>query len=106
MKYLAFAFALYAAILTSTHAHGSHNGGPDTCKPYFSAVEQLANDYQEKPTKGYITDKGTMIVIFENPETETWTIVLVSPNAIACGKASGTGITDHFPEIETPGDPS
>lgn len=68
---------------------GSTATAQQQCAPYESVVAQLADDYQEQLRTLGLVDNDAVVVQFANEETGTWTILVVSPQGVACLIASG-----------------
>lgn len=61
-----------------------------TCGAYIAIEAELAGRWQEAVVGRALTTGGQMLVIFADPEGDTWTAVLVNPDATACVAAAGT----------------
>lgn len=82
MKTLIVAIALATVAIPATAQQ-------QQCAPYESVVTQLADGYQEQLRTLGLAANGAVVVQFANEETGTWTILVVSPQGIACLIASG-----------------
>jgi len=60
------------------------------CLPHEAAVERLKNDYGEEPLGLGVAPQGTSVVaLFLNQTTGTWTVLATRVNGISCVVASG-----------------
>ena len=74
------------------------------CMPFEQARKALGDSYGESVTGVGIAGNGkSMLAILSNPETGTWTALVVSPEGVACGIGGGEDWQVIKPEI---GDPS
>lgn len=71
--------------------------GQQICMGYADAVESLYTQHGESIAMSALVDGGNIVVTFANPETSTWTMIIVRPDGIACGLAHGTNIEFHKP---------
>ena len=63
---------------------------PQNCAPIDAVNERLADQYGETLQTLATAQSGQTIVSqYANPETGTWTLLLVSPEGVACLVASG-----------------
>jgi hypothetical protein len=77
---------LIALLLTATAAHAETPCLP-TLKAYAAA---LAEGWGETAQAGGTMQRGGVLMVFANPLTGTWTIVIQSPDGRYCSPASGT----------------
>ena len=75
--------ALVAAFLCEARAQQMPCGDAD------KMAAHLTTKYGEHPAGGGVSPNGGMVVLFLNPETRTFTIMLRSANGTACLAASG-----------------
>ena len=54
------------------------------CEPREKIANTLALKHQEFVTARGLTEGGLMIEVFSNPNTESWTLILTSPDKTAC----------------------
>lgn len=75
------------------------------CGARNAIVDELATSYGETKVSGGIS-AGTLIEVFANRETGSWTILRTHPNGVACGVAAGEDWRPE-PDIDVPdGDPA
>ena len=60
------------------------------CGPFEQWAEQLQKQFGESPAFVGIDDRGPMTFLFTNPETGTWTVLMLAPGGEACAAATGT----------------
>ena len=81
MKYLALALALIATPAAAQQQ----------CGPEVPVMKMLQESHGEVPFAEGVSKRGARIVIVVNPETQTYTVLAVSPNKIACLVDAGEG---------------
>ena len=86
-------FVRCAAILAAFLFVGAAEAGP-VCGPVRSALEVFQVQHGEVP---YITMRdgaGTRLIVLANPDTRTWSLLVLSAGseAVACLIATGTDI--------------
>jgi len=72
----------------------SQEGPPQArpgCMPLIELRGRLAQEYHETEVAGGLAKNGPAIVVFASPDGETWTIVGVQPNGMACFLSVGEG---------------
>lgn len=62
------------------------------CRPFAALLPVLRKQYKEAPFLRGITEKGSMVMLTLNPATGTWTILEITPDMIACIRASGNAM--------------
>lgn len=62
------------------------------CRPFAALLPVLRKQYKEAPFLRGITEKGSMVMLTLNPATGTWTIIEITPDMIACIRASGNAM--------------
>ena len=73
------------------------------CMPFEQARKALGDSYGEVVTSVGIAGNGkNMLAILSNPETGTWTALVVSPEGTACGIGGGEDWQVVEPEIGEP----
>lgn len=63
--------------------------GQASCADREVVVKMLADDYGESIQSIGIGQNGSVIEVYANEETGTWTVLLTRPNGITCLMASG-----------------
>ncbi len=76
--------------------------GPQ-CAPIAKVAEWLRKEHGESPLAVGLMPNG-MMQIYGNLETETWTLVRLSPDGEACLMAAGDNL--QFATAVPPGDPA
>lgn len=76
---------------------------PPDCNTYEVAQESLSTQYGEYVVwEGLVSNNLVVVQLWVNPETGTWTHLVVSPDGIACVVSDGLNYTFVDPPI--PGD--
>lgn len=68
------------------------------CGGYADAVAFLSERYGEALTVQGIDGAGNVIAMFANPDTGTWTALIVYPDGNACMASSGQAFEYHKPK--------
>ncbi len=68
------------------------------CGGYADAVAFLMERYGESLTVQGIDGTGRVIAMFSNPDTGTWTALIVTPDGNACLVADGGDFEYHKPK--------
>lgn len=68
---------------------GAQQAGAAACLPEPVVREQLADQWQEASI-GMGVSGPQRVEVFVNPQTRSWTIVLIRPDGVACAVAAGT----------------
>ena len=82
-------FLLLAGLLmlpAAAHAQADCRSAPEM-------AEFLAAGYGETPVASGLTMDGSLLVVFSNPETGSWTVVTVDPSGLACMRSGGGEFT-------------
>ena len=90
---IAIALAVLAIFINVSGAL-SQEGPPQArpgCMPLIELRGRLAQEYHETEVAGGLAKNGPAIVVFASPDGETWTIVGVQPNGMACFLSVGEG---------------
>lgn len=74
------------------------------CAQHGTMVENLADKYGEQKTNAGLTGQQVMEV-YANPETGTWTVLMVNANGLACMVAAGEIWLTFEPETAPVGEP-
>lgn len=82
---------LYATVisLSATSAYAQ-----DNCYSIEKITEVLFENFQEQPRTALTFAEPGGLMVFINPVTETWTLVTVNPNGIACAIGGGIGFLE------------
>lgn len=85
MKTISCAIGLVAAMLLSSSANAGQ------CAPKEMVIEQLGDRYGEVTfASGIAIDSS--VKFFGNPQTGTWSMVVIRPDGLACVIATGEGL--------------
>jgi hypothetical protein len=79
--------AVVTALLLATCVPA--NAQNSNCAPHAMFIEGLADRYGERRVMAGLNGDGTVVEIFANDQTGTWTALIVQPTGIACMVASG-----------------
>jgi hypothetical protein len=88
MKYL------IPLLLISTSAIAQQAGPCDETQKVYNF---LINNYGEKPFVEMKDNKDRKMIMFVNPETGTWTVI-ITDDKIACGVSAGKNFTPADPK--------
>ncbi len=70
------------------------------CGPFRAFTAELGKSYGEVPAARGLVKNGQVFVLMANPETGTWTALVVTPAGVACGIGAGTGYELAKPKPE------
>lgn len=73
----------------------------ENCGPAEQILGSLANEYGEGVRFSGLDNRGIMVVLLTNPETQSWTAVQIDATGKACMVAAGVNA-----EMTPPGDPA
>jgi len=79
----------YAPGLTHKVANQQRQA-PDACVPRIGYAKMLVNTLGQKKQVSGSAIQENLLELFANPETGTWTLILVTPNGMACEIGNGT----------------
>lgn len=68
------------------------------CAPIDIMAEALTSRFGEAVVAEGIAGNGELVQLWANPDTRTWTLVVVMPAGISCMVASGTDYSETAPE--------
>ena len=68
------------------------------CAPRDRLVERMAQEFGEIPIGGGIDGGGNLMELLTSP-AGTWTLLIVTPNKMACMAGSGDGWRDYEPVV-------
>jgi hypothetical protein len=80
--------AVIASVLTL--AAGTAHAQQAPCGNPVDIAERLAVEFGEAPAARGIDAGGNLVVIYSNPETGTWTVLLALSRGPACIVSTGT----------------
>lgn len=80
---------LLALLLTSASA--AYAEEPVPCADAQQLVLRLDREFGEKPAAGGLTDSGPAMRVYANPETRSWTMLIIDSEGTACIAAFGDG---------------
>lgn len=90
---------LIAMSLTFGVAAAGPPAWASTCATHDAVVEKLEGQYGETVVGRGLESETTLYEIWRSPETGSWTIVLVSPDGVACVMASGAAWAEGEPQF-------
>jgi hypothetical protein len=61
----------------------------------------LSNDYGEKPFIEMKDERDRQFIMYVNPDTGSWTVVLLTDQGTLCGVSSGKGMIPATKRFET-----
>ena len=67
------------------------------CAPYDVIKTRLDSKYSERQVFSGTMQANRRVEIWANDQTQTWTALVIHPNAIACLVASGKGLNTLTP---------
>ena len=82
---------LTAAVLSLSATIAS---AQENCYSIPKITEVLHDNFGEQPRVVATFETPGGVIIFVNPETDTWTLVTINANDIACIAGGGVGITE------------
>lgn len=65
-----------------------------SCLPYDTVSERLSGQHNEAPSGMGLTNNGHVLQLFRSTDGATWTLVLVTPEGLACPMAAGDNWAD------------
>jgi hypothetical protein len=68
------------------------------CGGYADAVAHLSSEYGESLAVQGVDGAGNVVAMFANPDTGTWTALIVRPDGTACMVSSGGAFEYHKPK--------
>lgn len=86
--------ALIAAIVCSVFPIAAQS----QCMGYADAVEQLHSGYGEVLSLSMLSGDGSVVQVFRNEKTDTWTMIQLFPNNLACLVLHGTAFELALPK--------
>ena len=63
---------------------------PMPCGTYPQILEQLGQQYAEQPVSLGVQTNGDLLELLSSEQGETWTILSLAPNGLACVVAAGS----------------
>lgn len=61
------------------------------CIPTVEAYIALSQTYGEQRLVVTVLPDGRIVEVWVNPDTETWSMMVTTPDGMSCGVGSGTG---------------
>ncbi len=101
MRLILRAALLAAAVLTCVPASAQM---PALCGNPVDIAQRLASEYGETVTARGIAASGSLVTVYSNAATQTWTVLVARPGGPACVVATGEGWEQI--EYTAPADPS
>ena len=84
---------LLLAACVPAHAQNSN------CAPHLMIIEGLADRYGERRVMSGLNGDSTVVEMYANDQTGTWTALVVQPNGTACLVASGGEFNSSIAEL-------
>ena len=66
------------------------------CAPSPDAYAQLIQNFREQRLTLAMQSDGTVLEVWGNPDSKTWTMLITAPNGTSCAVAAGQGL-EIFP---------
>lgn len=109
MRIPSVALALTGVILAAATALAQSlppaPAGGRLCGNRAQLVAELEKEWGEAPAAIALDAAGNMVQILANPDTATWSMLVVRPSTVACLVSHGTAWESIAPPAD-PGDPS
>lgn len=86
---LLFYFVLALIIAAALTLPANAQGGPPPCGDRTEIIQQLTDKYGETQHELGLAANGTIIEVYVNWDTGTWTILVTDANGLACMAAAG-----------------
>jgi hypothetical protein len=67
------------------------------CAPRAGIVNELAQQFKERPEANGITPDGMLLEVFVSPQ-RSWTILITSPKGVSCVAAAGDNWERELPK--------
>ena len=93
--------ALAAAITVLLQSGSATALGP--CEQRDNLIAALAERYREVPIALGVTNGGSLVEVLQNRTSETWTLIVTSPQGISCLVFSGDGWREPTRTAAKPG---
>ncbi len=61
------------------------------CNERENVLALLAKKYQEIPIAAGVTNTGGLVEVLQDPDGDTWTIIVTTPQGMSCLVAAGEG---------------
>ncbi len=71
---------------------GNAGASQDSCYPRVSYAIKMADTSGQKRQISGVEMRGNLMEIYANPETGSWTLVLILPQGLACEIGHGTNL--------------
>ncbi len=81
---LALSLALAASLLPTAAAAETVRQAAQPCKPWREVAEYLSKRYAERPVAVGVQSDGSLLQVYAAPTTDTWTMVSMRPDGMAC----------------------
>lgn len=97
----ALSFGFILLILAYQNAHAQTAGAQSVngqCAPRAAVLNALGTKYAEARRAVGMAGQNTVMELFVNPATRSWTITATSPSGVTCLVASGS----HFEAVNDP----
>ena len=98
--FFALSLGLGGVLWTAQHAHAQQRS---SCAQHQVVVEQLQARFGEVRQSIGLGQNNSVVEMFASTATGTWTIVVTTPNGMACLVASGENWEDVAEQQSAPG---
>jgi len=68
---------------------------PDLCASREEVVKLLADNFDETPVAGGLSNAGLVVEVFASPSRDSWTMVMKAPSGMTCIIGSGENWSDE-----------
>jgi hypothetical protein len=72
------------------------------CAPTAQMIERLDKGFGERLSAAGLGANGSMVAVYSNPESGSWTITVTTPDKVSCVVSSGEGFVIETPEPPRP----
>ncbi len=97
---LLYIIAVIALMLLPFAAHAQEAAPP--CGPWETARKLLEEKYHETIVGSGIINDKTVVIVFASPDGETFTLLSVAANGMACSLMTGGGWSFDIPKVGDP----
>jgi hypothetical protein len=73
---------------------------PDLCASREEVVKLLADNFDETPVAGGLSNAGLVVEVFASPDRVSWTMVMKAPSGMTCIIGSGENWNDEPREAQ------
>lgn len=88
------------ALLAALLPFGAPADAAPACARRDDVIKELANRYKEMPVSVALANNGGLLEVLTSGSGGTWTIIVTTPNGIACMVAAGEDWQQTVPVAE------